>query len=84
MKIAYGDGVTDDTEAIQALIDGERVCRPDGREITSGTYLITKPIEVKPQESDNGELIEETEDFLKRCNKAVLMSSEEQSWKYYL
>ncbi|MFL2063158.1 glycosyl hydrolase family 28-related protein [Latilactobacillus sakei] len=42
---AVGDGVTDDTDAIQAAIDtGESVFVP------GGTYLITKPLKLKLQD----------------------------------
>lgn len=49
----YGDGITDDTAAVQALIDGEEVEMPDGSiqqsgfHFPSGTYRITAAIEDK-------------------------------------
>ena len=43
----YGDGATDDTAAIQALLDGEPVIGPDGKPIIpkliNGTMVVTLP-----------------------------------------
>ncbi len=49
----FGDGVTDDTEAMQALLDGEPVEMPDGSIQQSGvislpvgrTYRVTDTLE---------------------------------------
>lgn len=43
----YGDGVHDDTEAVQAFIDGKDVFYPDGEKVgndLSGTFRLTGPI----------------------------------------
>lgn len=51
----YGDGVTDDTEALQALLDGEPVIMPNGRKVRyhldgeivhldAGVYRVTRSI----------------------------------------
>ena len=46
--ILYGDGIHDDTQALQTWIDGGRVLRPDGstigRHITGGDYRISNTI----------------------------------------
>lgn len=44
--ILYGDGIHDDTKAMQAFMDGMKVIRPDGSAamggpITTGTFLIS-------------------------------------------
>jgi len=54
-----GDGVTDDTEAMQALLDGEPVEMPDGTiqqaqdviHIPIGTYRITDTLEVEDDDA---------------------------------
>ena len=48
IKRLYGDGITNDTKALQALLDGESVIMPDGKTVQqagvialpAGTYVI--------------------------------------------
>ena len=51
VKVVYGDGVRDDTEALQAYIDGTaRVMYHDGRPFAmgiAGTFKITKPLQYR-------------------------------------
>lgn len=48
--ILWGDGVQDDRPGLQALLNGERVVRQDGSQVTSlligGTYLVGSTINV--------------------------------------
>lgn len=39
--ILYGDGEHDDTEALQALIDGKEVMRPDGELLSPGIATVS-------------------------------------------
>lgn len=44
--VLYGDGIHDDTKAVQALLDGKLVMRPNGEPVSSlaevrGRYLLT-------------------------------------------
>lgn len=54
--VLVGDGVADDTDALQALLDGDAdVFRPDGSQVRSGivqhlTYRLTSPLTL-PAES---------------------------------
>lgn len=51
-KIIWGDGVTDDTAAIQHYVDGGRCVNPDGSEFPgrrhNKTYIISNAICVHP------------------------------------
>lgn len=58
-KILYRDGVTDDTEAFQAWIDGEDVYTPTGEllpdHLESVVVLITAPLKIEnPYRTVNG------------------------------
>lgn len=44
MKQLHGDGVRDDTEALQALVDGETVMAPDGTLLCKGDGAIQLPV----------------------------------------
>lgn len=51
--VLWGDGVHDDTKALQALLDGKRVLRPDGSAmpgpvIGAGSYVLSDTIYVPP------------------------------------
>lgn len=40
--ILYGDGINDDAEALQAMVDGRSVFRPDGTLIDPSSYIREK------------------------------------------
>lgn len=47
--VLHGDGVTDDTEALQALLDGEEVFTKEGRllgDIPSSAYRVSSALEI--------------------------------------
>lgn len=43
MLVLWGDGIHDDTEALQTVLDGQPVVRMDSR-VQGGTYRITRPV----------------------------------------
>jgi hypothetical protein len=47
IKIIHGDGVTDDTEALQHYVNGGKVIYPDGSSFPKkSTHIVNKTIEV--------------------------------------